>query len=61
MPQKQPKGSRHIDRHMVSLPAELYKAARKAAKEAKRPINWEVRIRLEESLRKDGHLPPEQS
>ncbi len=58
MDKKKKKGSRHVDRHMLSFPNDVYEALRKAAMVNGRPLVWEARIRLRKSLEADGKLPP---
>ena len=58
---RQPKkrtGSRHLDRHMVSLPGDLYDWLQVAADRAGRPLSWEVRMRLVKSLEADKTPKP---
>jgi hypothetical protein len=56
---KKKKGSRHVDRHMLSFPHDVYEALRKAAQRNGRPLVWEARLRLRKSLEAEGEIPPE--
>lgn len=50
---KKRSGSRHKDRHTVSLPGALYERLRKSAARHDRPINRQARRLLDEALTAD--------
>lgn len=48
---KKKTGSRHLDRHMVSLNGDIYEAMRLIAQQNQRPINWQIRLFLIEAAK----------
>jgi len=58
MADKKRKGSRHKDRHTVSLPGEIYELMRQAAEKGERPLRSQVVLACKEQLRHLGLLPP---
>lgn len=51
------RGSRHKDRHTVSLPQSAYDLLKAIAEKNKRPASWQLRIIIEAAAR-DANLPP---
>lgn len=54
------KADRHKSRRTVALSDEMYEAIQQLANRNKRPVLWEVRLALEEHLRKAGLWPDEE-
>lgn len=54
-------GDRHKDRHMVSLPGVLYDRIKAIAEKYQRPLSWQVRLILEEALKREEQPPENES
>jgi hypothetical protein len=51
-------GSRHLDRHMVSLPGDIYEAMKALADRESRPLRMQVILACKEHLASRGLWPP---
>jgi hypothetical protein len=56
--QKKRQGSRHKDRHTVSIPGEHYEALKALASKHGRPTSWQLRLVIEEAAKAAGLWPP---
>lgn len=52
-------GSRHVDRHMVSLPGHIYDRLKIIADRNVRPLRWEMLLALEKYLTDNGLPHPD--